>query len=113
MQGFRDEETTVISKWDATAEVQRRWKSGDLDLVVATKAFGMGVNKADVRYTLHAQMPGSMEAFYQEAGRAGRDGKDSQCKLLFKKDPELSQSDLASVISYPSPSKIQKNNLER
>ena len=88
--------------------MQKRWKSGDLDLVVATKAFGMGVNKADVQYTLHAQMPGSMEAFYQEAGRAGRDGKDSQCKLLFKKDPELSQSDLASVISYPSPSKIQK-----
>lgn len=52
--------------------VQSLWKDGKLDVIVTTKAFGMGVNKADVRNTLHAGMPSSMEAFYQEAGRAGR-----------------------------------------
>jgi ATP-dependent DNA helicase RecQ len=63
--------------------VQNAFMSGALDVVVATIAFGMGINKPDVRYVLHAAMPSSLEVYHQEIGRAGRDGQPAECVLFF------------------------------
>ncbi len=64
-------------------QVQEAFMSGKLSAIVATNAFGMGIDKSDIRFVVHYNMPGSLEAYYQEAGRAGRDGKNSECELLF------------------------------
>jgi ATP-dependent DNA helicase RecQ len=62
---------------------QDRFMAGELDAIVATNAFGMGIDKPDIRLVVHYALPGSLEAYYQEAGRAGRDGAAARCALLF------------------------------
>ncbi|ASK28059.1 recombinase RecQ [Neisseria chenwenguii] len=68
------------------AEVQEHFINGNLRVIVATNAFGMGVDKPDVRLVIHAEITGSLENYLQEAGRAGRDQKDARCVLLFDRE---------------------------
>ncbi|MFT5290546.1 MAG: ATP-dependent DNA helicase RecQ [Planctomycetota bacterium] len=64
-------------------DMQERFMGGEREVVLATNAFGMGVDKPDIRFVLHAQVPGTLEAWTQEVGRAGRDGKPSFCELIY------------------------------
>ena len=64
-------------------ENQEAFMAGELKAIVATNAFGMGIDKPDIRFVVHYQMPGSLEAYYQEAGRAGRDGETAIVLAFF------------------------------
>jgi ATP-dependent DNA helicase RecQ len=77
--------------WDVEKrENARKFMQNEVPVLVATKAFGMGIDKPNIRYTLHYGMPGSLEAFYQEAGRAGRDRRPAQCVILYSRpEPQI------------------------
>ncbi len=81
-------------------EIQRNFKQNKFPLLIATKAFGMGINKKDIRYTIHYGVPSSMEALYQEAGRAGRDRENAKCYILLTE--ERPDTDLSVVFNPES-----------
>ena len=82
-QGFRCAAYHAGMDADERELVQRQFLNDKIDIVVATVAFGMGINKSNVRYVVHHDVPRSVESYYQETGRAGRDGLESEAMLLF------------------------------
>ncbi len=82
-----EEPVMDIKKFDKyKMDVQKDFQENKFPLLVATKAFGMGIDKPNIRYTIHYGIPGSLESLYQEAGRAGRDRKESNCYVLYTKE---------------------------
>ncbi|MBA3767240.1 MAG: RecQ family ATP-dependent DNA helicase [Acidobacteria bacterium] len=86
---------------------QNEFMTGGAQMIVATNAFGMGIDKPDIRFVAHYQMPGSIEAYYQEIGRAGRDGLASTCALLFNYADKRTQ-DYFIEGSYPPPDTVAR-----
>ncbi len=89
------------------ARVQDDFFAGRLDAIAATNAFGMGVDKSDLRFVAHADVPGSLEAYYQEAGRAGRDGRPARAALLFS-PADVRTQEFFLAGSNPSPAVFRR-----
>ncbi len=89
------------------ADAQDRFMSGQVQVVVATNAFGMGVDKSDIRSVVHFNMPGTVEAYYQEAGRAGRDGDPAHCLLLYAPGDRFLQ-EMFIDNEYPPPEAVYR-----
>ncbi len=85
----------------ARTNAQRGFESGKYPVLVATSAFGMGVDMPDVRVVVHVQAPGTLEGYYQQAGRAGRDGLDSDCVLLYGPSDALTHKRLRGAAPRP------------
>jgi len=86
---------------------QEDWKNNKTRIIISTNAFGMGIDKADVRFVIHADLPDALEAYYQEAGRAGRDEKPARAILLYN-DSDRRSVDQRILISFPELSLVKE-----
>jgi len=98
-------------------QTQRDFLSGKQNLILATNAFGMGIDKPDIRFVIHAEVPSSIESYYQEIGRAGRDGRNSLCMLLYNQEDLYTQMEFIKWANpdadyYYAVYNILKTNLE-
>ncbi len=101
-------------EWNKTKKnTAMKYKRDRLRLLVATKAFGMGIDKPNIRYTIHFGIPSSIESFYQEAGRAGRDRDDAECIIVFSNDNSRINNHLLDVNTTLDEVKKYIKNLHR
>ncbi len=99
---------------EARKEYQENFINDDIKIMIATNAFGMGIDKPNIRWVLHYNMPQSIENYYQEIGRAGRDGEDSECVLLFSPGDVHTQKYLVEVgIENPERKRVQYKKLQQ
>ncbi len=87
---------------------ERAWKTEEIPVIVSTNAFGMGIDKPNVRMVIHYDLPDTIEAYYQEAGRAGRDLKASRCILLYNDQYDFEKVKKRFISSYPSQKEYQQ-----
>ena len=116
--GVRDQKWAIDKRANA-----RQFKNNEIAVLVATKAFGMGIDKPNIRYVVHFGMPSSLEAFYQEVGRAGRDGKPARSKVVFTEydpqrtsnllDPGMEIDQLRADFKYASNDRTTDDDITR
>ena len=87
-------------------EIQNKFMSGDAEVIIATNAFGMGINKADIRFVYHYDAPDSLDSYYQEIGRAGRDGEKAEAILFFR------EQDIGAQAFHTGQGKVDMKQLE-